>query len=103
MKTYKNDARQAIYEIASGLHRAGIIDNPKLRGFEDSCLVAVSLMPDEVKSLREREDITQEGLALFLGVDPTLVGEWERGERTPGYAEFKLLDLVRRKGIDAIR
>ncbi len=46
---------------------------PKLRGFR----------PDTVHQLRTAAALTQEGLAMRLGVTRALVGSWEKGRVTP--------------------
>ena len=37
-KTYRSEACEAIYELASGLYEAGVMDERTFREFEDSCL-----------------------------------------------------------------
>lgn len=46
---------------------------PRLRGFR----------PDTVHELRTAAGLTQEGLAIRLGVTRALVGSWEKGRVTP--------------------
>lgn len=38
---------------------------------------------EEIRTLRKENKITQEKLAYEIGVSRQIVGEWERGERTP--------------------
>jgi transcriptional regulator with XRE-family HTH domain len=61
------------------------------------------------RTVRERAKITQAELAAVCGVDPSAVGLWERGERTPGGETAKKYYSVLVKlashfpgGIDAI-
>ena len=72
------------------------------REIETACLLP-TVLPEEIRALREREALSRADLAYDFHVSPDLVGRWERGKSTPSPVALKLLDLVRRKGIDAIR
>jgi transcriptional regulator with XRE-family HTH domain len=45
--------------------------------------VAGNIAPDEIRLLREVLGITQQQLALMLGVHPMTVSRWERGSAAP--------------------
>jgi putative transcriptional regulator len=40
--------------------------------------------------------------ALTLNVTPSLVSQWERGEKKPSGPSLKLLNLADKKGVEAI-
>ncbi|CAA9327182.1 MAG: Antitoxin to RelE-like translational repressor toxin, partial [uncultured Chloroflexia bacterium] len=58
--------------------------------------------PEEIKTLREREEVSQTVFARYLGVTKDSVSQWERGQRKPAGAALKLLSLVETKGLEAI-
>ena len=59
----------SVYETASGLHKAGLVDKATMREFDALCLTAVEpLTPDEIRSLREREQVSQPVFAHYLNV-----------------------------------
>ena len=88
---------------AAGLHRAGAIDKATMREFDALCLTPVAPMaPEEIKALREREQVSQPVFARFLNVRKDAVSKWERGEKRPDGPSLKLLNLVKTKGLRAI-
>ena len=102
-KAYRGEALAAVYETASGLHEAGVMDKRTLRCFDELCLTPVRpIGPDEIRALRERERVSQAALARHLNVTTGLVSQWERGEKHPAGPSLKLLTLVREKGLAAI-
>lgn len=102
-KTYRNDVFAAVHETASDLRDAGLLDKRTMRELDDLCLTPVAaLEPEDIKALREREQVSQAVLARYLNVSTGVVSQWERGEKRPGGASLKLLTLVREKGLEAI-
>jgi putative transcriptional regulator len=102
-RTYKSRLDASIHEVASALHRVGSIDAKKMREFDMSCLTKVEdFSPEEIKALREREDVTQLEFALYLNVSKTSISKWETGEKHPAGSSMKLLSLVKKNGLSAI-
>ncbi|HKG83360.1 MAG TPA: DNA-binding transcriptional regulator [Beijerinckiaceae bacterium] len=99
----RSDALAAIRETAEGLHRAGLVDRATMREFDALCLTPVErLSAEEIRGLREREQVSQPVFAHYLNVSKGIVSKWERGEKRPDGASLKLLNLVRTKGLKAI-
>jgi putative transcriptional regulator len=99
----RNDALAAVHETAAGLHRAGLIDRATMREFDALCLTLVEkLSPEDIRALREREQVSQPVFAHYLNVSKGLISQWERGEKRPDGPSLKLLNLVRTKGLKAI-
>lgn len=102
-RTYRSDALAAVHEAASDLHDAGVMEKRTLRKFDELCLTAVRPMSaDDIRSLRERELVSQAVFARHLNVTTGLVSQWERGAKNPAGASLKLLTLVQKKGLEAI-
>ena len=102
-RTYGSNALAAVYETASDLHEAGVMDKRTMRRFDRLCLTPVRpLSPEEIRALRERERVSQAVFARHLNVTVGTVSQWERGEKHPVGASLKLLSLVQRKGLDTI-
>ena len=102
-KIYKSDAFEAIHQMAEDLYQNGQIDKRTMRGFDESCLTpAEPLAPEEIRALREREQVSQPVFARYLNVSKNLVSDWERGTKRPGGPALRLLTIVRRKGLEAI-
>ena len=99
-KKYRSDAMAAIHETMEGLYEVGAIDKKTMREFDTACLTPIRpLLPDEIKALREREQVSQSVFANYLNVTTSLVSKWERGEKKPSGASLKLLSLVEKKGL----
>ena len=54
--------------------------------------------PDEIKTLRVREHISQPVFARYLNVSKNLVSDWERGIKKPGGPGLATADRYRNKG-----
>ena len=102
-KTYKSEALAAIHETVSDMFDAGVIDKQTMRRFDESCLTPVHIFTgEEIRALREREEVSQTVFAHYLNVTKDSVSQWERGQKKPAGASLKLLSLVERKGLEAI-
>ena len=85
------------------MFEAGVITRQTMRQFDDSCLTPVhEFSAEEIRALREREEVSQTVFAHYLNVTKDSVSEWERGEKKPAGGILKLLALVERKGLEAI-
>ncbi len=92
-----------IHETMEALHEVGAIDKQTMRRFDEACLTPVRpLEPDEIRAIREREQVSQAVFATYLNVTTSLVCKWERGEKKPSGASLKLLSLVAKNGLDAV-
>ena len=93
----------AIHETAVGMHKAGVIDKQTLREFDEGCLTPIhNFSPEEIRALREREEVSQTVFARYIGVTKDSISQWERGEKRPAGPSLKLLSLIKRKGLASI-
>ncbi|HFC1580275.1 TPA: helix-turn-helix domain-containing protein [Neisseria gonorrhoeae] len=100
---YKSGIFAAIHETMQGLHDIGAIDKKTMRGFDKSCLTEIKpLSGGDIKAIREKEALSQAAFAIYLNVGKNHVSAWERGVKKPSGAAFKLLTIVKNKGIEAI-
>ena len=102
-KRYRSDAMAAIHETMEALHDVGAIDKQTMRHFDNACLTPVRpLKPEDIRAIRERENVSQTVFANFLNVTSSLVSKWERGEKRPSGASLKLLSLVEKNGLATV-
>jgi len=102
-KQYRSPLMASIHETAEDLHRVGLMDKQTMREFETLCLTPIRpLTAEEIRSLRERENVSQVVFAHYLNVTKGLISQWERGEKHPSGTSLKLLSLVEKKGLSAI-
>lgn len=102
-KRYKSDAFAAIHETMEALQEIGAINKQTMREFDETCLTPVrALSPEEIKTIRVREHISQPVFARYLNVSKNLVSDWERGVKKPGGPALRLLTVIDEKGLGAI-
>jgi putative transcriptional regulator len=100
---YRSEAFAAIHETMETLHDVGAIDKQTMRGFDEACLTTVRVLsPEEIKTIRLRERISQPVFARYLNVSKNLVSDWERGVKKPGGPALRLLTVIEEKGLKAI-
>ena len=103
MKKRHDSILSVIHETAQGLHNAGIMDEITMREFDALCLPPIkTYQPNEIRQIRLRYRFSQAVFAAYLNVSKTSVASWESGGKKPGPAAVKLLNLVDRKGIEAM-
>ena len=99
---------QALLETAKDMQQAGVLDEaaygkitmPHL-GVEDRAEIE-PLTGEDIRALRKRANISQAVLAHYLNVTVGYVSQLERGAKRPTGAALVLLNVIRRKGIEAI-
>ena len=102
-KQYRSNIMAAIHETAEDLHEAGLMDKCTMREFDELCLTPIRpLIPDEIRKIRERENVSQSVFANYLNVSKGIISKWECGEKRPSGASLKLLSLVEKNGLSAI-
>ena len=61
-----------------------------------------SVTPAKIKALRERLQLSQAVLASVLNTSASTVRKWEVGDKRPSGPSQKLLDIIERKGLEAV-
>ncbi len=103
IKKTKSKILSAVHETASDLHIIGLIDKRKMQKYDLLCLEPVEeYNSEQIKALRQRLQVSQTVLAAVLNTSPSTVRKWEIGEKHPGGPSLKLLNLLDRKGLDAL-
>ncbi|MBF9172158.1 DNA-binding transcriptional regulator [Xanthomonas campestris pv. campestris] len=93
----------SIHETVADLHRAGVVKVETMRQFDEMCLAPVEdLSPEQIVSIRKKSRVSQPVLATYLNVSKSSVSQWERGDKKPDGAAMKLLNLVKRKGLEVL-
>ncbi|MDR2934815.1 MAG: DNA-binding transcriptional regulator [Candidatus Adiutrix sp.] len=102
-KQPKNEAFASVHEAMSDLYGIGLVSKATMRRFDDLCLEVVpKYSPDEIRSLRERLNISQAVLASVINASTNSIQKWERGAKKPSGTALKLLNLLDRKGLESI-
>ena len=106
MKTktrHKRRILETVHKPAKDLHAAGFIDKRRMLEYEAFCLTPVPRYSRaKIRALRERHRISQAVLASILNTGLSTVRQWEIGAKQPSGPSLKLLELLDRKGLDAL-
>jgi putative transcriptional regulator len=93
----------AVHETAHDLYAAGFVSKRRIKDYDALCLVPVPEYSSEtIRALRERHKISQAVLASILNTSLSTVRQWEIGEKHPSGPSLKLLNLLDRKGLEAV-
>jgi len=96
-----------IHDSAKALHKAGVVSDVTLREFDALCLPPVKVYtPAQIKRIRQRTRSSQAVFAAYLNTSLSTVQKWERdhehGGKKPNGPSLKLLNLVDKKGLEAL-
>jgi putative transcriptional regulator len=100
--------REAILETAEDMHRCGIMDAATYRKITirhlgpDVPPTATPISGDEIRQVREQAHLSQAALARYLGLTTGYVSQLERGAKQAKGPALALLNVIRRKGIEAL-
>ena len=106
-KTQPGRLTKALLETAD-MRRAGVMDTAThakitLRHLgERADIVAEPMTGEEIRKLREQAHLSQAVFARYLNLTVGYVSQLERGAKRPSGPALVLLNVIRRKGIEAI-
>jgi putative transcriptional regulator len=98
-----------IAEMAAGQHRLGMTDEDTWRQITvrhlgpDALPTAEPITGEEVRAVRERAHLSQAAFARYLNMTTGYVSQLERGATQAKGPALALLNVIRRKGIEALR
>ncbi len=99
---------EAILETAEGMHRIGVMDDDTYRKITVRHLgdkahdLAKPLSARDIRAIRKKSNLSQAALASVLNLTVGYVSQLERGVKQPKGPSLALLNVIRRKGIEAI-
>lgn len=94
---------EAVHEAARDLNELTFIDKRAMNRYDALCIEPVpSYTPEQIRTLRDRYRISQAVLASILNTSLSTIQKWEIGEKHPGGPSLKLLNILDRKGIEAL-
>ncbi|MDF5716034.1 MAG: DNA-binding transcriptional regulator [Rhizonema sp. NSF051] len=103
MRKTKSAILEAVHETATGLHRAGVMDQVTLREFDRLCRPPIEpLDPKQIKQIRESCRVSQAVFAAVLNVSVSTVQKWEIGQKRPAGTALKLLHLIQKRGLESV-
>ena len=99
---------EALLETADDLHRLGIMDDEEYRKItvrhlgEKPLPIAKPIGAKEIKRIRRRANMSQAAFARHLNLTTGYISQLERGTKQPKGPALALLNVIRRKGIEAV-
>lgn len=110
MTTKKAPSRltQERLEMADDLRRIGIMDDASFRKITvrhmgpDALPTAAPISGEEIRSVREQAHLSQAALARHLNLTTGYVSQLERGTKQAKGPALALLNVIKRKGIEAL-
>jgi putative transcriptional regulator len=107
--TKKNSSiADAILETAADLHRHGLLDDKEYRQItvrhlgDQSLPTAKPLSSTQIRKIREKANLSQAAFARYLNLTTGYISQLERGAKQPKGPALALLNVIRRKGFEAI-
>jgi putative transcriptional regulator len=99
---------EAILETAEDMHRIGVMDDAAYERITIRHLgvkpmpAAKPLKAREIKKMRESANLSQAAFARYLNLTPGYISQLERGAKQPKGPALALLNVIKRKGFEAI-
>jgi len=107
-QTQPSRLTKALLETADDMRRVGVMnaaahEKITLRHLGSKAdAMPTPITGDEIRSLRERANLSQAVFARYLNLTVGYVSQLERGAKRPTGPALVLLNVIRRRGIDAI-
>jgi len=99
---------EAILEMAGDQFSSGMMDKAthdkitlRLLGAQATA-VAEPISNAEIRSLREKANLSQAAFARYLNLTPGYLSQLERGVKQPKGPALALLNVIRRKGLEVM-
>ena len=94
---------KSIRKTINDLNKNGLVDDITMKNIENLCLPEIKeYSPKKIAALRKRFKLSQAALASVFNVSTSTVQKWEQGNKKPTGASKKLLDIIERKGLEAL-
>ena len=95
-------------DMADDMHRIGVMDDHTHHQItvrhlgRDALLTAAPISAEDIRKAREQANLSQAALARYLNVTVGFVSQLERGTKEAKGPLRALLNVIRRKGLEAI-
>jgi putative transcriptional regulator len=94
---------ESITSTVTDLKKSGVIDEITMKNIQSLCLPEVKeYTPKKIILIRKKFKLSQAALACLFNISPSTVQKWEQGHKRPTGASRKLLDIIERKGLEAL-
>ncbi|OWT64159.1 hypothetical protein CEY11_05655 [Candidimonas nitroreducens] len=74
-----------------------------MRQYDALCLEPIPAYDsEEIRTMRKKLKVSQAVLAAILNTSVSTIRKWEQGDKKPSGPSLKLLNLLDRKGLEAV-
>ncbi len=99
----RDSIAESITNTMTDLNKSGLVNDITMKNIESLCLPEVQeYSPEKIISIRKKLKLSQAALASVFNISPSTVQKWEQGNKKPTGASKKLLDIIERKGLEAL-
>lgn len=99
---------EAIVEMTGGQYRSGLIDKAEYEKITVRLLgpqaspTAKPISSNQIRKMREKANLSQAAFARYLNLTPGYISQLERGIKQPKGPALALLNVIKRKGFEAL-
>lgn len=99
---------EALLETAEGMHRTGLLNEAEYSKITVGLLgtqplsTAKPISSKQIREMRECANLSQAAFARYLNLTPGYISQLERGTKQPKGPALALLNVIKRKGFEAI-
>jgi putative transcriptional regulator len=94
---------ESVVSTVKDLNKSGLVDEVTMKNIQNLCLPEIpEYPPQKIAALRKKLKLSQSALASIFNISPSTVQKWETGNKKPAGASKKLLNIIERKGIEAL-
>ena len=92
-----------VNETGQDLSALGFISERRMKEYGVLAVPPVKTFSDaKIRALRKKLNVSQAVLAAILNTSKSTVQKWEIGDKKPSGPSLKLLNLIERKGLEAV-
>jgi len=108
MAKKNNRVVEMILETAGDMHRSGLLNDDEYRKItarhlgEQPLPGARPISSTQIRKMREKANLSQAAFARYLNLTTGYISQLERGAKQPKGPALALLNVIRRKGFEAI-
>jgi putative transcriptional regulator len=108
MTKKQSSLTEALLETAEGMHRTGLLNDAEYKKINIRLLgqqplpTAQPISGAGIRGLRESAKLSQAAFARYLNLTTGYISQLERGAKQPKGPALALLNVIRRKGFEAI-
>ena len=98
---------EALLETAEDMHSAGLMSDETYEKITvrhlgpNTPLAAEPMAPEEIRRIREQAHLSQAALAKYTNLTAGYISQLERGTKKATGSTLAILNVIRRKGIEA--